>query len=89
MRPSAGSVRRVWLDLRVLDIPVNKTPSPVEEPIFKAIFMYYIMHSNMVLDVITFQTKDFLCHLSRHPPILSKAGFAMDPVEKRTTNLEY
>ena len=22
-------------------------------------------HSNMVLDVITFQTKDFLCHLSR------------------------
>ena len=23
-----------------------------------------VAHSNMVLDVITFQTKDFLCHLS-------------------------
>ncbi len=24
-----------------------------------------VSYSNMVLDVITFQTKDFLCHLSR------------------------
>ncbi len=36
-----------------------------DELILHKICAIYDKHSNMVLDVITFQTKDFLCHLSR------------------------